>query len=245
MTVMAGRPYGGDGSPLGRERRFFLVMALIVAATVATGFGGEFYSGRAVFSELPWQVHLHAAAFTAWIALYVTQTSLVVAGRVALHRRLGMAGAGLAVVIVIVGIMATLMAIRRGATPPFFPPGVFLMLDVLGVLGFAGLTAAAIVMRERADWHRRLMLCGTILLMSPALGRILPLPLLGALAPLAVYGSMMVYLVAGIVHDVATRGRVHPAWWWGAATLTLVQLLVGPLGFSPPVVGFARSLAGA
>src|SRR2546430_6276618 len=36
-------------------------------------------------------IHLHGAAFSCWILLLVTQTSLVSAGRVDIHRRLGVA----------------------------------------------------------------------------------------------------------------------------------------------------------
>jgi hypothetical protein len=37
-------------------------------------------------------IHLHGAVFSCWILLLVAQTSLVSAGRIDIHRRLGVAG---------------------------------------------------------------------------------------------------------------------------------------------------------
>lgn len=231
------------GSTLASERRFFLVMAIIIAATVVFGFTLNAARMQWTFLELPRQVHLHAAVFLAWIVLYVVQNWLIVRGSVTLHRQLGMLGAGLAPVMVALGIVTTVTAIEQHRVPPFFPPGVFLVLDVLGAIGFGVLTAWAIALRRRAAWHKRLMLCGTILVMSPALGRILPMPLLGRYAPLAVFASMAVYVVAGMIFDLRSRGRVHPAYYWGGAVLVVTHLLVGPLGFSPPVLRLVARLA--
>ena len=225
------------------ERRFFLIMAIMIALTVILGFTVNAARMHWTVFALPWQVHLHAAVFLSWIILYIVQNWLIVRGSVLLHRQLGMLGAGIAAVMVVLGIATTFMAIEQQRVPPFFPPGIFLVLDVLGVIGFGALTAWAIVLRRQAAWHKRLMLCGTILVMSPALGRILPMPLLGAFAPLAVFTSMAVYVVAGMIFDLRLRGRIHPAYYWGGGVLVVVNGLVGPLGFSPPVLRLVERLA--
>jgi len=111
------------------------------------------------------------------------------------------------------------------------------------VIGFGILTAWAIALRKQAAWHKRLMLCGTILVMSPAIGRILPMPLLGKFAPLAVFASMAVYVIAGMIFDLRLRGRIHPAYYWGGGVLVVTNILVGPLGFSPPVLRLVEHLA--
>jgi hypothetical protein len=112
----------------------------------------------------------------------------------------------------------------------------------VGVVTFFALTMAAIVLRRRAGWHKRLMLCGTIVVMSPALGRLLPMPFLGPLAPWAVFGSMLLYVAAGMVFDRVTRGRVHPAYLWGAGTIIITQLLIGALAFSPPILAVTAAI---
>jgi hypothetical protein len=225
------------------ERRFFLAMAIAIAATVIFGFTLNAARMHWTFLELPPQVHLHAAAFLAWIILYVVQNWLIVRGSITRHRQLGVLGGVIAVSMVVLGIFTTVAAVQQHRVPPFFPPGVFLVLDVLGIIGFGILTAWAIALRKQAAWHKRLMLCGTILVMSPALGRILPMPLLGKFAPLAVFASMAVYVIAGMIFDLRLRGRIHPAYYWGGGVLVVTNVLVGPLGFSPPVLRLVERLA--
>ncbi|PTW45983.1 hypothetical protein C8J25_106236 [Sphingomonas faeni] len=225
------------------ERRFFLGMAIAIAVTVIFGFTLNAARMHWTFLELPLQVHLHAAAFLAWIILYVVQNWLVVRGSITRHRQLGVLGAVIATSMVVLGIVTTVAAVQQHRVPPFFPPGIFLVLDVLGVIGFGILTAWAIALRKQAAWHKRLMLCGTILVMSPALGRILPMPLLGQFAPLAVFASMAVYVIVGMIFDLRLRGKIHPAYYWGGGVLVVTNVLVGPLGFSPPVLRLVERLA--
>lgn len=217
-------------------------MALAIAATVVFGFTLNASRYHFDVSSLPPLVHVHAWVFVAWIVFFVLQSGLVVSGSVSLHRRLGWAGAGLAVLMVVTGIAVTVGCVRRGAVPPFFPPNLFLMVDILGVLSFFGLTATAVALRRSPEWHRRLMLCGTIMVMSPAWGRILPMPLLGPWGGWAVFGAMMVYVAAGIIYDLVTTRRVHPAYWWGGGAICLTQILIGPVAFSPPVMAWTASL---
>ncbi|MFT3976318.1 MAG: hypothetical protein QM688_04275 [Sphingomonas bacterium] len=225
-----------------RERRFFLLMAIAIAAIVFAGFGSSFALGRARLGDLPIQVHLHALAFAAWIILFVVQSALVDRGSFDLHRRLGRIGAALVPLMVALGMIATVMCVRRGAVPPFFPVNVFLVMNMLGVLAFAGLTAAGIALRARPEWHRRLMLCGTIELTAPAFGRLLPMPLLGSWGPAMLCLAMMVLVAIGMGFDGMASRRVHPAWWVGAAVILAVQLAIGPLAFAPPVADWAASL---
>lgn len=226
------------------ERRFFLCLAIAVAAAVVVGFGMPIVRGKVRADALPVQVHLHALAFGGWIVLYVVQNALVDRGSVALHRRLGWFGAGLSAAMVPVGIVVTVKCIQRGAVPRFFPLNIFLVVNILGLLAFAGLVAAAIVLRRRPAWHRRLMLCAAADLAAPAFGRLLPMTALGPLGPLAITLSILAYPVAGMAFDRIAHRRIHPAWWPGTGAILAVQVLTGPIAFSPPVRALATRLAG-
>lgn len=226
------------------ERRFFFSMAIAILVTVVTGFGSQLAARRVWFADFPWQVHLHAIVFSAWILLYAVQSGLVVQGHhLTLHRRLGWAGAVIASIMVPLGISVTLMAIARGSITGIFPLGLFLALDVLHIIGFGVLTYAAFRLRQNAEWHKRLMLCGTVLLTAPAFSRLFGFVPLGAFAPLAVIGALAVFIAAAVSFDLAMWRRVHPAYWWGAGTIALVELLIVPIGTCPPVVSFAATLA--
>ena len=87
----------------------------------------------------------------------------------------------------------------------------FLVFNPLTLFAFAGLTAAAIVMRRRTDWHRRLHLCGMTLLLGPGFGRLLPMPLLPPFAFEAVFAASMLFPLAGVISDLRRTGRIHPA----------------------------------
>src|SRR5438876_11241063 len=70
------------------DHLFFSAMALLILATVFVGFARTYYLAGVFHAPLPSLIiHLHGAAFSCWVLLLVTQTSLVSAGRVDIHRR--------------------------------------------------------------------------------------------------------------------------------------------------------------
>ncbi|SDA31448.1 hypothetical protein [Sphingomonas sp. NFR15] len=231
--------------PVSAERAFFFRMAIAFAATVVVGFSLSYARMTQPPSTLPIQIHLHAMVFVSWVGFYLVQNGLVATGSIAIHRRLGAVGGVLAALMVVLGIVVTVMCLRRGAVPFFFMPGVFLLLDVLGVALFGALVGAAIGRRNRPDWHKRLMLCAMAVVISPALGRILPMPLFGIWSPVAVYVASMLYIAAAMVYDVRARGSIHPAYWWGTAGQTVFVLIVMLGGFSAPVIALADWIARA
>ena len=65
-------------------------MALLILASVFVGFARTYYLAGVFGAPLPNKlIHVHGAVFSLWIVLLIVQTSLVTAGRVDLHRRLG------------------------------------------------------------------------------------------------------------------------------------------------------------
>ena len=80
MTTRAGLPRS--------ERRFFTGIAVAILVTVSIGFSRSFFL-RPLFPDWPSPsegiFYVHGAAFTAWIALLVVQTSLVANGHSSLR----------------------------------------------------------------------------------------------------------------------------------------------------------------
>src|SRR5205085_106305 len=98
---------------------FFSAMALLMLVTVFVGFAPTYYMAGVFHAPLPSLIiHLHGAAFSLWILLLVTQTSLVSAGRVDIHRRLGVTGFLLACLMVVLGVLAAIDSLVREAGPP-------------------------------------------------------------------------------------------------------------------------------
>lgn len=217
-----------------RDDRFFLIMALAMAATIAAGFIVQLAAGRSSFNA-PLLVHAHALVFFGWVTLFVAQTAFAATGRMTWHRQLGWIGAGWIVAMLVFGFAITITMVRRGQAPFFFAPQHFLVFNPVTLLAFAVLTAAAIHLRRRTDWHRRLHFCGMTLLLAPAFGRLLPMPLLIPHAFEAAFFVPLLFPAAGMVADRRRTGRVHRAWWWGVgailATFVLIQLVTwSPLG---------------
>ncbi|WP_232280374.1 hypothetical protein [Sphingomonas sp. PAMC 26605] len=202
-----------------------------MAATIFAGFSLSLALGRSSFGSPP-IVHAHALVFMGWVVLYVAQNILATRGSIALHRRLGWVATGWVVAMVVLGTLVTIRLIRIGHAPFFFLPVQFLVLDPVVVLTFAGLTAAAIVLRRATQWHRRLHYCGMALLVGPALGRLLPMPLLIPYAYEVDVAAVLVFPLIGVVADIRRSGGVHPAWWWGIGTILASTVLIELITFS-------------
>jgi hypothetical protein len=126
--------------------------------------------------------------------------------------------------------------------PPFFTPAHFLALTVIESLVFGAMVAWAIRRRRTTDWHRRLMIGATILILEPALGRILPMPLMIGWFDIPI--CLMQLAVVGIValYDRRTLGRIHPATKAVAAIVIAVRLTIYILSMTPPVIALAAAL---
>jgi FtsH-binding integral membrane protein len=241
MTTFAGAVPDVAPDPERRERAFLLAMSVLLALTVATGFGLFVAIGISSFRS-PWWVHVHALSFVGWIALYLMQNVLVFKGDLASHRTLGRAGAVLAAWLVLVGLVLTPVTVAVHRSPPFFAPPVFLAMDWANIVAFGGLVCAGILNRRRSDWHRRLMLCATVCVIAPACGRILVLA--GAMTPWNNVLVLLGYIALAAAFDVYNRRRIHPAYAWGAGTLLAMGASIPLLAAFPPLAAYANSLAG-
>ena len=223
------------------DERFFLRSAIIMAAIIVAGFSLQLAMGRSTFAS-PLRVHVHAILFMGWVAIYLAQNVLVSSGRLGLHRRLGWIAAVWMIPMVISGFLVTAVMVRNGNAPFFFRPLHFLIFDPLTVSGFAGLTVAALVLRRRTEWHRRLQFCGMALLLAPGVGRLLPLPLLQPWAWEATFAVTLLFPLAGVWADLRRSGGVHRAWHWGIGAMVAVFVLTQAITYSPVGTALYRAV---
>lgn len=100
-----------------KRSRFYLILTVLLLLLVLLGFGRTFYF-RSFFEQpvrwqmdrLPWLYVVHGVAMTAWFVLLVLQSALINLRRHQVHRKLGYALAGLAVLVVVTGLQAVLDA---------------------------------------------------------------------------------------------------------------------------------------
>jgi hypothetical protein len=226
-----------------RDRAFYRGVSIAFLVTALVGFGRTYFL-KAAFHTPPLTplMHAHGILGTAWLVLLVVQTSLVSAGRVGLHMRLGIAGALVAAAFVPLGILVPLEMVRHGDVPP--GRLVFLIFPLTQSLMFAGFVGAALWYRKgRPQLHKRLMLVGTAVMITPALARLILFVPVGP-RPVAALVLSMAFVAAGMVHDRRTRGRVHRLYVWA----TVAILLSGPvrfgLGHTPAWQALVRHLLG-
>jgi len=215
-------------------RPFYLFVSLSMAAVIIGGFSQTVPDDFMHKPGLPLFLHIHGMIFTSWVLLFVAQPAFIARGSVALHRKIGWVGACLALAMLVMGVGATLYAVRYGLIPSFFPPRIFLVMNLIGIIVFAGLVAGGIALRKRAEWHKRLMLCATVSILGPGLGRLLPMGSFGAAAPLVMFGVIALFAFAGPVVDLIVRRRIHHAYYWGVAAILISMAMIPPIAFSPP-----------
>src|ERR687895_445409 len=91
--------------------------------------------------------YVHGVVFAAWFLLLLTQPLLVGAGRVDLHRRLGLLGGALAVAMLLIGTVGALIAAGRptGFTNVPAPPLQFLVVPLVDMVLFGAFVTLALV----------------------------------------------------------------------------------------------------
>jgi hypothetical protein len=213
------------------DERFFLRAAIVMTVIIVAGFSFQLAMGRSTFAS-PIRVHVHAVLFMGWVWIYLFQNIFVATGRIGLHRKLGWVAALWMVAMVVSGLVVTVAMVRNGTVPFFFQPLHFLIFDPVALLAFGGLTAAAVLLRRRTEWHRRLHFCGITILLAPAFGRLLPLPLMQPWAWEATFVVTLLFPLAGVWADLRRSGRVHPAWKWGISAIIGSFLLTQAITYS-------------
>ena len=228
------------------DHLFFSVMALCMLATVFAGFAHTYYLAGVFHAPLPSLIiHLHGAAFSCWILLLVTQTSLVAAGRVDIHRRLGIAGFLLACLMVTLGVLAATDSLVREAGPAGRDPKFFYIIPLTDMLIFATLIFFAMRARSNPPAHKRFIFVGTTALLIAAIAR-WPFGFVYRNAPVAALLSYG-FLIILVAYDLWSTRKVHRATIWAGAFLIFVQQIRLPLGktaawhaFAGWVQSFAR-----
>jgi FtsH-binding integral membrane protein len=207
---------------------FFSATALLMAATVYVGFAPTYYMAGIFRAPLPSAIiHLHGAAFSCWILLLITQTSLTSAGRVNIHRRLGLVGVGLASVMVVLGVLAATDRLARASAPPGSDPYFFYIIPLGDMFIFATLIFLAYRSRSDSATHKRVIYVATVGLLIAALAR-WPISLVRGASKAAI--ASYVFLVLLAAYDLWSTRRIHRATLWASGFLIFVQQVRLPIG---------------
>jgi hypothetical protein len=236
---------------------FYTWMSIAFVLTAFLGFIPTYWMPMAAgaFRANP-VVHLHGILFFSWTLFVLFQTSLVPAGRVALHRSVGLAGISLATVLTIFGILAALNSLRTAVAQNAAGAGeAFLIVPLLVIASFAVLFTLAVMNIARPEFHKRYMVLATVSVLNAPIAR--PLlawvfnlppgpPPVWIMVP-AGYLSYL-FIVAAMVRDWRIQGRPHPVYLVALPVLLATAVLVIPISETAAWHGFARdflALAGS
>jgi hypothetical protein len=226
------------------DHLFFSSAALLMLMTVFVGFAPTYYLAGVFRAPLPSPIiHVHGAVFSLWILLLVTQTSLVAAGRVDIHRRLGIAAFLLACLMVVLGVMAATATLRSDRLPLSKELLRFYIGPLADMMVFATLIYFGFRARRNAAQHKRLMYLATAALLAAPLAR-WPLAFIQRRSFRA---SLVadVFLFALVIYDVWSTRTVHRVTKWAGAFLVFVQLarpLVGRTEVWQSFAGWVRNV---
>jgi hypothetical protein len=225
------------------DRVFFAVFAAVLWATVLFGFTRTYFGAGMMAAPLPnVLIHVHGAAFTLWMVLLVVQIGLVSAKKIAWHKRLGLFGFGLAVAMVVLGLLAATDALRRGSGPLGLGPKTFYVVPMSDMLVFSVLVFFAYRARKRPASHKRLILIATIGIMDAAVGR-WPIAFLQA-NPKAQDLVPFAFLLAVVLYDLVSLKRVQKSTILASLFVVAVHLVRVPLAFTPAWQAFATKMLG-
>jgi len=244
---------------MARERTgyFYVWMAGICAVIAFGAFAPTYWlqlpAGTFVGPPL---LHLHAALFSAWTLLLLSQTWLAANGRLEHHKAWGLAGISLASLMVVVGLTVAILRVRAGIAQYGDAVLSFFILPFSGIVMFAGFFGAAIANLNRPEVHKRLVLLATISLLEAAMARVFFVLATGGgpgmrpgLGPppsvtIAIVPSLLLLglVIAGMVRDWRVRGRPHPVWMIGGAIYVAVILLRVPFSATPLWLHFTSAL---
>jgi uncharacterized membrane protein YozB (DUF420 family) len=194
-------------------------------------------------------VHLHAIAYTGWLVLLAAQVWLVRTGRVAIHRRLGLAALLLLPAMLLLGPATAYYGV---AGNPYMPDKwiAWLSVNYTNALGSVALLTAGFLLRRKPSSHKRLMLMGTIAVTEPGFSRtwepVLEARLGQGYLPFYVstyIGTFLLVIAVGL-YDLATRRRLHPAYIAAALWIFANEALATWLFYQPFWLAWMKAMTG-
>jgi len=227
---------GTNITPSNISKPGFAIWGLICLLIAVVGFWPSYFAPMVggTYTSPATFMPLHVISSYLWLVLLVSQPSLIQMGRLNLHRVFGVFAA-----LVAAGVLVTGIIVQFEVMGPYAEQGDMLnavfnpYFRVRGLIIFVILVIAAIGLRNHSDWHKRLMILGTLSLLEAAYNRIflniLDLPDIAG--PAAVI-SHIVLMFLFLTWDRLSYGRFHPATLWGTVLITGLLIGTTPIAFS-------------
>ncbi len=200
-------------------RYFYFAMTLLMAVLSLWAFSNT-VAVRLLHATPPRPLLLwfHAAAFAAWIALFIAQSALVRVHKIRVHRTLGWFGAALAAIMVVSGFVVSIVMVRFEISVLHQNVASFLSILWCDMIIFGACMALAIYLRKRPEYHRRLVFLASCQLMQATFVRFHYLGYHNLFFP-----ALDLLIVAGIVRDIIVDVRINRVYLYTFPAMILLQ----------------------
>ena len=224
------------------ERIFYSGMAVVLCICVYIGFSPTYFQAGMLRAPLPSPIlHFHGAIFTLWMLVFTVQAAFISARRVQWHRAFGTVAFFLPPIMIVLGVIAAVDALRRGVQIGPLDPSVSFAIPTIGIVVFTIIIYSSWRARRRPDVHKRLIMFGTIGIVGAAFGRFpwdkigLP-PAAGAMV--GVGGLLLLF----VIFELITIRRIHRTTMWAAPLVFASVALAVPIGMTGAWHSFAAML---
>ncbi len=191
--------------PLAVRNPFYVGLTLLVTVLAFVGFWPTYFGPllAGTVDKLP-VIHVHAAIYVGWLAIFIAQAAFAATRRMDLHVRLGNIGIGYGVLVIVMGVtVAISMFAVRVHDGNLEQAQMRLAAPLLDMVFFAPLFAAAVRFRRKPEIHKRLMIVATTVLLVAAVGR---MTFLARPWPFLLVWSLP--LLLGATYDIVRRRAV-------------------------------------
>jgi len=218
------------GQRAGASRYFFVALGAFYALVAILGFTPSYLH---YLADIHWFAHVHGGLMSAWLLLYITQSSLAASGSLRLHRKLGLGGIWLGALIWL--SMCTVSVRVRLAFSPAVDSFLWdvLLIELLNIVLLPIFVTWGFLARREPRTHKRLMVFSMAVPLQAAIDRIRWLPDFGLPnhwgADIYVYGLLLPLLL----FDLVSSGRIQRVTWIGITALFAGHVAVNLLWGAP------------
>ena len=203
---------------------------------IVMGFGPELNGHlKGLTPYPPLIVHFHAAAFTGWMVLFTAQIWLIRSRRLDIHRKLGLVAVALVPVMVALGVATALVSRRMHFEAGQNEMLAFMIVPLTDMVLFPSFAIPGLLMRKDPARHKRLVLLATATLLPAAFGRWIGPWILFHFGD-GFFGFMAqsylgpdVMILAAMVYDRVTRGRVHGVYFIAIPWMLAIQAITSAI----------------
>ena len=219
--------------PILKQKRdpFFFYFSILMLTIAVVGFGMNAIVNPESLPPVSTIVIVHGACMVLWYVLVVVQAGQMRARNITLHKRLGKLSVGLAIGILVSGILIALSTYARKGD------AAIVMASFVMTGSFIVLFAFALYNYKRPAVHKRFIIYASLAMIIPALGR---LTRAIGINPFLSLLFLILLAFVPLVYDKKTLKKVQGVTVIGIITIIVGLGLIVGVGLSE---GWARFLA--